>query len=387
MMSSLSGAVPESAVSDSSGRMRSRLWSFVGLEHYVVPSLPVRSGPARIWKALTGGFKAQEAEEGEPVGGLEPLSEEELDRVAPLTEWDGAARSLAKTLEDGGDSPAFVVGAPFSGRTRWLRRWACLKGAVIVAPPEPGAILGGGASWLDDWPRDRLWVMAGLERVFLRHRKGLDLVRLFLDRARQGCLGVGVIGCGSWAWAYLRQVAPVGPRAWTLQAFDGEALRDFFAALASRPHLPLRFLRARTGQELFSVPQGDDSVPQELRQLARECRGNAGLALNLWRNRLRTAGDGLDRAYRVTDAFSPPSLPGGEETDLLLHALLLHGHLDRFLLADLLPLAEHRLTALFLDLRARSVIEEKEGHLSVTASAYGPVRERLSGLGYLVDAF
>jgi small conductance mechanosensitive channel len=47
-----------------------------------------------------------------------------------------------------------------------------------------------------------------------------------------GRLGKGIIGCDSWAWAYLQWVWPLAqPEALTMQAFDGEKLTRLFAFL------------------------------------------------------------------------------------------------------------------------------------------------------------
>lgn len=40
----------------------------------------------------------------------------------------------------------------------------------------------------------------------MRHAGGLTLVRRLLERAVSGQLGRGLIGCDSWAWAYLQKV-------------------------------------------------------------------------------------------------------------------------------------------------------------------------------------
>ena len=73
------------------------------------------------------------------------------------------------------------------------------------------------------------WVFPCLERAYLRHPEGLTMVRRFLANAYAGNLGRGIIGCDSWAWAFLRHVwrgrVPVTV---TLQAFDETRLARHF---------------------------------------------------------------------------------------------------------------------------------------------------------------
>ncbi|WP_299310510.1 hypothetical protein [uncultured Halomonas sp.] len=98
--------------------------------------------------------------------------------------------------------------------------------AALGYPAQPGAPRLAGACPLGE-ARPRL------ERCFLRHAEGLAGVRRLVEQALAGRLGPGIIGCDSWAWAYLQHTLalPEG-QAFTLQPFDGADLDRYFAAAA-----------------------------------------------------------------------------------------------------------------------------------------------------------
>jgi hypothetical protein len=126
----------------------------------------------------------------------------------------------------------FVVGQPFCGLGETLGLWGSSHDAVSVAPPSFEDILAGGGRWFESLGGgDGLWVLPSLEHCYLRHAHGLELVRRFLDLAQSGRLGRGVIGCDSWAWAYLRHVWPIDQAdAVTLQAFAAPHWPPFWPA-------------------------------------------------------------------------------------------------------------------------------------------------------------
>ena len=77
------------------------------------------------------------------------------------------------------------VGQPYCEHAAVLAHWAQAHGAVVLQPPTAGQILAGDRRWLDEFTpgAGQPWVLPALERCFLRHASGLDLVRGFLARA------------------------------------------------------------------------------------------------------------------------------------------------------------------------------------------------------------
>jgi hypothetical protein len=251
-------------------------------------------------------------------------------------------------------------------------------------------------------------VLPALERCFLRHAAGLSLARQILDRAASGRLGTGLIGCDSWAWAYLQRVFPVPQLpALTLQAFDGRRLTELFLRLSlSNGAGAVRFRNARTGASVLPDPEalesGSFDVSRELRQLAAHCRGNPGIAWRYWRQRLRAEPES-EEAERSSEQEQSPAewvvwladlmeeqVPPAEQADdavLILHALLLHNGLPDWLLPELLPLPTAQIASLLWRMEALGIVELADERWRVAALGYATARRMLRERTYLVDAF
>ena len=148
------------------------------------------------------------------------------------------------------------MGPPFSGHVEILVLWAAASKAPIVKPPTTEQILEADESWLEKIAQFKQpWVFPHLERSYLRHSEGLHLIRRFLERAFSGKLGVGVIGCESWAWSFLQKAWSVPTSdLWTLQAFNAEKLSIVFQELAKKySRISIRFLESVTGKEVLST--------------------------------------------------------------------------------------------------------------------------------------
>ena len=389
------------------------LWRFVPLADYRPPSPPVSSAASRTWSSLAwllagGGDKAQPPVPDREA--LQLLSPEQLARLAPVPDWSAAAASLAHALgdwwrQDRPERPVrLLIGPPFSGQAEMVHRCGTALGAAVIIEPTSEQILGADFRWLDDWPDAApLWVLPRLERCFLRHAGGLSLVRELLDRAQGGALGCGLIGCDSWAWAFLEHAWPVGrPDALAVQAFAGEGLARLLAGLATpRSGERIRFCHGHSGDDLLSAPFAEGGpVPGAIAHLAAHCRGNAGLAANLWRRCLcarpdrdqaaaPTADDRPAEVVYVADTIPEirPSAGCDEEEILLLHALLVHHGLAEPLLHELLPLPASRTAAGLRRLQQEGLVECRHGRWQVAAPAYLAVRDLLRGRDYLCDAF
>ena len=390
------------------------VWRFAPLADYRPPFPPVSSAAGRTWSSLTRLFGGSGDKAQSPAvdrDQLIALAPEQLKRLSPAPDWAAAAQVLDRALgdwwrQDRPERPVrFLVGPPFSGQAKMVHRWGTALGATVITEPTSEQILGADYRWLEDWPDTApLWVLPRMERCFLRHAGGLSLVRRLLDRAQGGTLGCGLIGCDSWAWAFLEYAWPVGrPDALAVQAFDGEGLARLLAALATpRAGERIRFRNARSGDDLLAAPFAEgDPVRSEIAQLAAHCRGNAGLAASLWRRRLCAAPEGGEAADAATAGDNPtevvyvaenipevrPAAHCGEEDVLLLHALLLHNGLAEALLADLLPLPASRTAAGLRRLQQAGLAERHDGRWQVAAPAYVPVRDLLASRDYLCDAF
>ncbi|MDP2770854.1 MAG: hypothetical protein Q8O81_13605 [Giesbergeria sp.] len=285
--------------------------------------LPADSTPAalrRKWRLLAQLFSRQDQRDtlAQPEATLSSLPPAQLDRLAPPLRWEGAARAFDQIYAaKAGNAPApgvvgILVGQPFCGHADILAHWARGRSVRLLEPPTAQEILAADVQWLtrccDSGPG--LWALPALERCYLRNANGLALVRGFLDLAFSGALGPGVIGCDSWAWAYLQRICawPATP-VLTLQAFDGAALTTLLLQPETQPTQAVRFLSAHSGISLLPEPEDGEEdaqtpVSPELRQLAARCRGNLGVAWHFWRERLRTA---IEPQATQTGDDAPPT--------------------------------------------------------------------------------
>lgn len=427
----------------------SSLWRAVPMGDYAVPS---HDGDAtslmeKGWKSLRRFLKPvnDKADFACAEGELRALPAVRLSHLVPPIDWSSVAAGIRDALDEiaisepdrrmsdhrastvDGGTTRLLIGQPFCDHSQIVRHWATRRQARVLSPPDSMQILSGDTSWLSTLPgRDGpLWVMPALERCFLRHANGLDLVRHFLERAFSGEMGAGVIACDSWAFAFINRVWPLpGASMLTLQAFDGPALANYFLSPEddSDHRSQTRFLSTRSGKPLLPVSppnssqaDGADSKHQnslpELDQLAAHCRGNPGLAWHYWREQLRAAPDhvqqsrakdkesarsGESRAGQAPDDVvwvghdvETPSLPAESDEDVafLLHALLLHRGLTIDLLALLLPVPRARIASQFLRLQAMGLLVRRGECWQIAPLAYSTVREFLRARSYLIDAF
>jgi hypothetical protein len=394
------------------------LWEFVPLADYNIPSLPARSAAATSWTSFKRIFRRANEESTAAVkeeAKLRALTQMRLKYLVKPLNMSEAAEALEASLNEwmqtsAPDRPVkFVIGQPHGGHAEIVRQWGLRYKTTTINPPTYQQIFNGDERWFDSWPRTDLpWVLPNLERCYLRHTRGLTLLRALFEKAESGRLGRGIIGCDSWGWAYLERVWPVPrPDSLTLQAFDGLRLASLLTHLVVlRSNKRICFRNAKTGNDILTVPATDSGVPAEILELAAHARGNAGIAILYWRERLRTEpdtdetnsnadkkmseqGETDEERVWVSARLNEPVLPMGtdEDTAFVLHALLLHGGLPASVLTELLPLSRYRCEAILLRLRNAGVVEWKEGCWWVAGLAYENVRSFLCGYDYLADGF
>ncbi|MCB2053058.1 MAG: hypothetical protein KDE35_02295 [Geminicoccaceae bacterium] len=297
--------------------------------------------------------------------------------------------------------------------------WARAQGHDVLSPPDRTTLrarLGAGAAPLEpiDLDGDGILVVPQLERWFLRERRGLDHVRALLtalESVERRC----VVGCSSWAWAFLSMATGadmVLPEGVTFQAFDGDRLRRWFAALARDGMAEgVRFRLPKTGADVLR-PEGDDRAGSDfLQKLAARSHGIPWVAWHMWRRGLRSdrealvdgeaaSGDGdeRDRAAALADdagdretlwvaAPDEPVVPARETQNalLVLHALLIHEELTVEELRLVLPIVgpSHVVAALV----GAGFVERHEGALRCRPAAYPAIRGALEAAGFPMGRF
>ncbi|TVQ36501.1 MAG: MarR family transcriptional regulator [Spirochaetaceae bacterium] len=392
------------------------LWQFVKQSEFRLPSpvLDVRSiqlGLRGFVRGLLGNRRESESPL-EAGADLLALDDARLARLVPSPEWSAVAQALSDHLQpwieqQNTHKPVlFLVGAPYGGRLETLQALAQSDPFLHVRAPDWRAIVGCDHRWFKSWPRGTgVWVLTQLEKTCLRRPDGLDLVRELLARALSGELGRGIIGCDSWAWAFLRHVWAGRPAfSETVQAFDHARLARLLAP-PDEQHRRHHFRQADNGVFVLSPPRSADSLRSStgfLERLAAYSRGNPGVAAAIWRTALQLLPEtGVEPAISETDRrkldtvwVKPwervvrPELPAdaGMMEAVTLHALLLHDGLPVARLAEMLPRARAQISETLLYLAEAGLVRHcEDDSWRVTAIGYPVVRSFLRVNDYLID--
>lgn len=394
------------------------LWRYVWEDEIEIPTEPLSqvlgSGLIGLWRRI---FRRGDGEVA-PVRGsetLRPLSHHLLGRVAPEPDWQLAVAGLRRAIEpwlDAEEAQApllFVVAPPHTHNAAILTHLARKEGWPVLAEPTQEEVLSQETDWLATAAASQsVWVIPALERCYLRHPRGLALVRALFSQGCTAGLGRGIVGCDSWAWAYLKQVAAIPSRALAPQALDQQRLSRWLENLA-RPG-GYRFRRGDSGAYVLPPPEPDSSEeggPETdtsyLQHLAAYARGNPGVAWAVWRSRLSDSPEeelaqdegasSLENRSNIWlapwDAQDRPVLPDGLQVMYthILHALLLHNGLPATLLAEVLALPEHAVMGALLRLAQAELVEQVADRWQVSAISYPAVRSHLAASDYLCDGF
>ena len=395
------------------------LWEVIPSADYQLPLAPVTHSVRNRITAIQRLFRRNKPEETSPFTAkdtLRPLSHYQIEDIAPPQHWHTPALAIDKGLgewlgRENPDQPVMVmIGPPGCGHTQMLRAWAKQHGWQIIHPPSAEQILDGDDTMLSrQMSRDTPWVFPVLEQAYVRHPEGLSLIRRFLDEAFSGTLGRGIIGCNSWAWAYLRYVwRGRVPTPFSLQACNTLDLAGHFQRLADPTgNRQILFRQSDNGLPILppfnsgDTPKGTSNF---LQFLATRSRGIFGVAWAAWRASLRTEPEAQiaenDESTEPNTAqqtvwvipwtqlsFPELSSTAGRDEAFVLHSLLVHNGVDSKLLPTVLPLSPHQIQETLSRLQERGLVVLEETMWQVTALGYPAVRQFLHARGYLVDQF
>lgn len=381
----------------------------VALSDYQSPGMPAEHVVCAVWRRVKQRFQSSPSTAVRPDNRLQPTTLKALDEVVrppacgPLMDdFDTAVRTW---LEDPGSTFHSVVVLPPCDCDDVMGTWAKARGHTVLCAParDRGHALSVIAGTDKNAAADAsILVIPQLELWFLRQRNGLKAVRALLaelQQAERRCL----IGCNSWAWAFLVRAVGAGlvlPSPRTFAAFDGQRLQAWFAELA----VPtgdgrVAFRLASNGADVLETKEDGALAHNYLDELAARSHGIPWVAWHLWRDALRTGIDadeaskahgngqlkngihGNERTFWIT-GVPDPELPAHHDDNalLVLHALLMHGALGNEDLLSVLPdaTAAEVLPAL---LRA-GFIERRKGRLAVLPAAYPAVRRVLLADGF-----
>ena len=386
--------------------------TFVPLTEYREPSMPaqelLRTLVARVQALLV-------RHQPKPFIADDRLKKATMDRlnevVAPpacgplLAELDRTV--AAWTAEHPQVSTVRMIVIPPCDENAIVETWARQAGHQVLDPPGRDELIAVPSISPPALDGTGLLVVPRLEAWFLRHRNGLCAVRALLA-GLDDCGRQVVIGCNSWAWAFLRKAVNadlVLPDAVTFLAFDEMRLQRWFGQLATAEATgAVRFRRSQTGINVLEL--GEDGTPKDdfLRTLAGRSLGIPWVAWHMWRRSLRSgeadAPEADAKAVLSTNADDTPGeqtlwvaaldeyvLPGRNEQSalLVLQALLIHGPLNAAHLRLVLPLVGD---SNIVSVLVKAGFVARDGDLlSCRPAAYPAIRAGLASAGLPPDRY
>ncbi|MCK0168378.1 hypothetical protein MWU52_12505 [Jannaschia sp. S6380] len=330
------------------------------LGNYDWPTMPRDEAVQRVWADLRAVFDRAEPDapliEPERLGHLGP---DRLDEVArpPACQpiLDDMTHSYAEWLARPSQAARVQVAImPPGGDPDVVESWAAAHGLELRHPPARHLLIERPGPDAPDLSGSGVLVLPRLEAWFLRDAAGLDTVRALVDAIVASDRRI-LIGCGSWAWAYLTKAVDAAlllPSAYTFQAFDGARLQAWLCLLSRDARSgSRRFRLADTGADVFEDPE-ERRTRDWFNRLAARSLGIPWIAWAMWRAALSDlrpdedgsevpAGLGDDDTYWIAHADDFALPPSNRQSALLsLHALLIHGALPAPLLHRVLPLPD-----------------------------------------------
>ncbi len=317
----------------------------VPLADYRSPGMPAEHVVRAMWRRIKGRFGSAEPDPVRADNRLQPTTLKVLDEVVGppacgplLDDFDAAVRAW---VDEPTGSFHCVVVLPPCDSTDLIGIWAQSRGhAVLCAPDrsqghaltvlsghrtekaqaaqaEKGGSGGAGSDCLTPGHPSSLLVIPRLESWFLRQRNGLLAVRALLAELQQSdrrCL----IGCNSWAWAFLVRAAGAAlvlPSPRTFVAFDAMRLQAWFSELAAGEKSAqerIVFRLAHSGADVLATKKDGGLACNYLEELAARSNGIPWVAWHLWRNALRTGIDAVETEKASGHAHAKTS---GKEPD------------------------------------------------------------------------
>lgn len=390
-----------------------QLWKVCSLDEYQAPSEPtgevVRKGVRSFWRRLLD-ISSPAAKETE----LEPAEPASVKRLYPEWDLNEAGEALGEHLEDwleGGAGPRVLVGPPFSATEAAVRRLAGAQELPVLEAPLPEEILRGGGEWPERFSQalaEGPVAVPRLERCFLRHADGFDLIRGMLDQLAATSSARCLIQCQSWAWALIgRFLAPqtVLGTPLTFEPINRQRLRLWLEPVLNEPGATV-ILRADNAELLWRTDRAEEEDTAGLDNLfthiAGRARGIPEVNRAIWRECLQRRplesdvpnGASSWKDYRAVwvipwNQLSLPTVPGSLSRSELfvLHALLVHGGASASTLTSTLSASNSQTNRWLLNLEWAGLASRQAEEWNVLPLAYPAVRAHLGSEGFLQDEF
>ena len=396
-----------------------KLWDFIPIEDFKLPSPPVTQKVKKQIKFLKNIFKKKQEDQNAQLIDeidLQKFPSEEMNLIAPNQSWEEAANSFQESIKnwqadetENATNIIALIGPPYSGYTDTLFEWATENNLKIIEPPSLQQILSCDDSWFSNSDENKIWIFPHLEKSFVRHAEGINLIRQFLDKALSGELGKGIIGCNSWAWNYIDHLWHGRSKIQiTIQAFDQNKLMKYYQAAHKNGNKEsFDFRQSDNGKYVISPDYPENSSHESsdfLQSLAAYSRGNLGVASTFWKSSAGFEADGISSEDKQEDQenkrkktiwitpwnqLTKPEIPDkvGEDGALVLHSILIHNGLAVDLIKELLPLSSNQIMEIIQILEEAEILDVIDGIWTVTSSGYVAARDFVKSKGYLTDAF
>lgn len=277
-----------------------------------------------------------------------------------------------------------------------LESWGERRDHRSLVPVSRRALLEAarvGTPVDSDLPPDdgSMLVIGDLARWCVRQHTCLDGLRSFLTRLshRRSPL---VIGCNPFVWRWLDAVLGAGrllPEPSLPAPCDAAALARWFAAVESARSV--RFRNLRSGNDVLATDDDGTVSDDFLHELAARSLGIPWIAWHLWQAAMREAAEPddvpedteTDSDERTVWLSQPPATAleaaRRSEARLVFHSVLLHGRIDRDMLALTLPLT--RTAPMVAMLVADGLLVPIGDELACSPNAYPRVRAELQDAG------
>ena len=381
--------------------------TMIALSDYQAPTMPTENAMRRLYKRVKQHIQSLRKPGSEPVlteRKFEPATLKALDKLAGPPACGPLLDDFDVALTDWRADPAglchYLVVLPPCDPNNVLAAWAQSRGHALLDAPPRHRLHEAQPIRFPEGDDDALLVIPRLEDWFLRHRNGLASVRtLFAELAESNrrCL----IGCNSWAWAFLVKsagAALVLPQPMSFAPFHALRLQQWFSELAAQEaDSRVVFRLAGSGADVLQKKDDGHLNNSYLEQLASRSHGIPWVAWHQWRQSLHTrldAGESSPSATEndsrtlwindVEDKSRPLELPlplDDQESGLLvMHALLMHGSLNAAELAAVLPYPAG--SGVLAALLRAGFIQKHGDLLAPQAGAYPAIRSALKAAGF-----
>ncbi|EMI22953.1 hypothetical protein RMSM_00120 [Rhodopirellula maiorica SM1] len=401
-------------------------WTFIPAADFTVPIPPAtdaaRGTLRRTWQLLYSAMRRSNPQASSTSTDWDCPANSLLQTVSPTPDWmhvaDAFTAAIGRTWFDLASSTHpihTVIGPPGCDLSKMLLRLAQQHQLRTLTAPAPESLLEPLTDDLfcadtEDVSEQEILVVPQLERWYLRHEDGLHRLRALLEHLTSTRSRV-LIGCDSWAWAFLQHAVGIEDRIGsplTLSPLDAKRLTHWFRRTlpldqyefmhpGNNPVFPTRD-DTKQGNGCDKDPQTNETS-DFFTSLSVKSRGNPGVAQAIWNTLLRTRNAKNDMSPSTShpektslwvvspDELATPQLPLNNDRvhRFIVHAILLHGGLSRRSLATVLPFSPDEIHRRVSELCRAHILVEQNDELQVNLIAYPIVRRELQSEGFLTD--